>query len=1244
MNVTPIRPPLDGEQVLAVDPPLQPRVDAGWRRRLNLFTGRSLDATALAAEQLSRAARAVLLAQAVTPGIVAGLAASLAGTALRDAVLDVAPGLGITAYGEDVRLPRTLHAPLANLQVDAPVVLLDGGGAGTGRRLGPTLGELLDKNVALPPVLVLVLQPVLVEEIGGVDPGDPCERDPQSEAFEDQRTVDACRPILYAWPTDWLPLPAADPAWRNRLAWAVFERARLAAGQPLPWEETGLPLALVGTDEAAKALVLDRFTVARIGGRPRARTPLLPAAGDPALWQARVQQLAEHLADLLAAPGATIAAAAGHFALLPPAGLLPSQAATFARPVKGAPGQGGGTQIFFPAAFRVGLAPVPLDELETILDASAPLAPLDVTKAEEVQILVPVPGALYEPELLIQERVDPEFATTLASFQADRNRWLGRREDVRVKARALTQALGGTQAKLPFPETDPDAQTDESPAAPDPAEDAFGTVEEPILLGGFLDPSIKLPRSAAALKELSQAFLSGRFQSIQKEWDGELLAKEGLEGLIRRLAGKISQANDKIDLSFLHLQTEIYRVRQILLGSVAGTRLATSPVLADIAQGESVRVTQENIAKVFEAGKTQTAAAAAQEAPPQRATFVADTVLPSRVTSETLSAKMAAPAPAREVTARVAFSTTAVASPIRVDAGAFELTPTAAVPADVRQQTALPGVALDFRNLSIAERLSVPPAQQAKEFALANQLQILSGLDGDLGLVVDDLPVRLYKVEQNVRKRQDQLYKDIKNDLATQVIQNQSNPTDADESSILGDAVVFQEASSVFLRQLEGRVQLYQAALDACREVDTRILGSLAAARQRLGAIDRELAEARHDVTVALALLAEETQRVAGINDRRQQVLANHVPFLAYHRPRVAETLADTPVRSLAPPPPADPVPALLAQPSDPPAELREMVELLRKAPLRWFRFVRPLVVRFDRPDVLLNTLQLAQSRAVADLAPAPRLLLTAAPALAPASPAAEGTQKVLTAQRQTLVAQRTELAQLDLTVVARQTWKGAADVAGKVLALGDLVEAPHFRADVARLSARELEDILRVATGLWAGFATVLPALRLDWVERLSQFDSPFDLRRLSNLPRWGEIDVQERRTLQALVDWLFQRIDGGEPQAVAAINDLVRVCLLLASHAPVDRIVAGRVAEATPIRPGVAVPLVVDVTRVSIGMHVVLFSQEKSVARGVVEDLGNGRATARVLTTLQEGTTLDKDARAEFASAAAFQGETLA
>ena len=103
----------------------------------------------------------------------------------------------------------------------------------------------------------------------------------------------------------------------------------------------------------------------------------------------------------------------------------------------------------------------------------------------------------------------------------------------------------------------------------------------------------------------------------------------------------------------------------------------------------------------------------------------------------------------------------------------------------------------------------------------------------------------------------------------------------------------------------------------------------------------------------------------------------------------------------------------------------------------------------------------------------------------------------------------RAEIARIDLAAVEQQSWKGAAELAKQVLSLGDLLDIPHGRAEVARLGARELDEILRVATALWAGFGEVLPALRLDWVERLSQFDAPFDLRRLSSLPRWEEIEV---------------------------------------------------------------------------------------------------------------------------------------
>ena len=51
MRVTPIDAPLAGEQVVGASPPLAPSVDAGWQRRLRLYTGRSLSDTALTLEQ-----------------------------------------------------------------------------------------------------------------------------------------------------------------------------------------------------------------------------------------------------------------------------------------------------------------------------------------------------------------------------------------------------------------------------------------------------------------------------------------------------------------------------------------------------------------------------------------------------------------------------------------------------------------------------------------------------------------------------------------------------------------------------------------------------------------------------------------------------------------------------------------------------------------------------------------------------------------------------------------------------------------------------------------------------------------------------------------------------------------------------------------------------------------------------------------------------------------------------------------
>src|SRR5205823_1214831 len=235
------------------------------------------------------------------------------------------------------------------------------------------LRSLLRRNAQLPAAGMVVLQPVVFESIATGDTGDecgggstnPCELDGESFAFEDWQLVDGCRLLLYAWPDDWLALPAVDGRWRNRLAWSVFnaERGR-AADTPMPWEQYGVPLALVGFDPTVAAgrevqwdhgeiswtpRFADRNAVARLGGRPKRRTSAPGADDNPFLWQARVQQLAEQVAGL--GPSLTPAQIASQLRYLPPVGLLPKSAID-AR---------AGRDHFFPPTYVVSAAPIPLE-------------------------------------------------------------------------------------------------------------------------------------------------------------------------------------------------------------------------------------------------------------------------------------------------------------------------------------------------------------------------------------------------------------------------------------------------------------------------------------------------------------------------------------------------------------------------------------------------------------------------------------------------------------------------------------------------------------------------------------------------------------------------------------------------------------------------------------------------------------------------------------------------------------------
>jgi hypothetical protein len=200
-------------------------------------------------------------------------------------------------------------------------------------------------------------------------------------------------------------------------------------------------------------------------------------------------------------------------------------------------------------------------------------------------------------------------------------------------------------------------------------------------------------------------------------------------------------------------------------------------------------------------------------------------------------------------------------------------------------------------------------------------------------------------------------------------------------------------------------------------------------------------------------------------------------------------------------------------------------------------------------------------------------------------------------------------------------------------ISLGDLIDSTHGRIDVSQQATRDLNQITHVASCLYESFGRVLPEVRLAWAERLSQFDAPLNLRNLSDLPRWGEkmpdgedlIPFVERREMQTLVDWLYQRVDPLNQDAVSIMHDLIRVCILLASHAPVKQIINGHVHQPVTVRPGSVFDLKVDVSKIRVGMSVLIQAANNLAVDAVVDDLSAERAAARVLRIYDKSAAAD-------------------
>lgn len=775
-----------------------------------------------------------------------------------------------------------------------------------------------------------------------------------------------------------------------------------------------------------------------------------------------------------------------------------------------------------------------------------------------------------------------------------------------------------------------------------PFEASFGLVNAP--------PGAAAP-TPAGVSSIVQGLLGNPALAVLSNHERSQLTVRGLQGFIDYLNSRTTRADDVIDYGFIKIQTDIYRVRQLVLNTTNATRLAVSPTLAGIAQAETAVASQQQISTFFDQLRNTTTTAPRETLPPVAA----------RAGLNAGNFALNATDIALDTQLRQVGTANFLAQDLTLDTG---ITPVKATytPIDITNAAPVVG-SLNLRTLSIAERLVQPKAQEARDYSGAsrqeavNRLLVLadtlrdedrvsptaegetSGLFADLSVFAtrDDPFLENDEVANATRRRPFSAFLDRANRsrLLSLMLQPrihtdpQGNPIDGDESLHFSDATDTSDTSVALLRQVEGRVRRYRDAISACQQALTSLRADYSQALARGQAWSIQLAEARHDVAVTRALIDEEQTRLEAINTRRAAVLAGEVRFLAYIRPRDADILLTPPVRNLDPGLIDPPVPACLRSHPDVPDELVQMLAVVREAPAAWFGQGTRWFDDLQRIDLLVRAVQTTQLRT----------------RLAAARPVASNTltglagaiSRIGSKQSQAVSLVRANALQVDTTRLAALTWQGAFQQAVQVVSLGDLISGEHGSTIAARRAAAFYDKFAQICACLYAEFSAVPPAIRLGWATLLSEFDVAPNLRNLASLPRWAELDYIDRRQMQSYADWLFSQASTSVAQAQGLINDVVRMAILLASHAPVDRIIAGRLPRPVTARPGLRIPLVaLDPARLRIGMEAVIYRASTVVARAVVEDIGGGEVSARVVHTATASVDLDESVRVQFADTA--------
>ena len=776
-------------------------------------------------------------------------------------------------------------------------------------------------------------------------------------------------------------------------------------------------------------------------------------------------------------------------------------------------------------------------------------------------------------------------------------------------------------------------------------EDSFGTTERSMLRQTKMSiPFGQEEFEADALVELRHHLSQSPFLSEQEV---ARLDEIGIEEYVEFLEHKVDLANDRVEFGFLRLRTDMYRVRQMMLGNEAGTKLATSPALAEIAKGDSAVATKNELSNFYQrikqvkpknggsdgggdipltngpAGVAGHVAISREGSLSRGGTFFSgelsgrDLTGPSRpggvVDRDTVLRRR------DPVLERVQDPEMSFAAMFEKETSSGALFKAASTQ-EVGEQNPVIGKVQNFNNVTVGERLEESSANVSYMAGLAVKGELIADLL-ETDISIDDL-----KVPGVASNNELLTFADIRADqtILSEITAGTYDPVASDdESGFFNAGIKALESVVSVLRLLEGRVQSYRRAISRCRDSLKVIQGELSRTDQRLKTLGDELAESRHDVSVARALKTEEQARIDALNDKRDKLLETQVPFLLFRRPRTVDTRLESPVHAVNPDLSEQPLPLCDLSEVETPEALAAMLDLVRDGPMKWFVAVNLILPHLSRLSDLHVTLSSAKSRAQSKITVHPFLKMN----FQVPDALLQGMGSAVQQSQKRVQAERSKTRAIDLEGFQRFGWQEAVKRVPEVVSLGDLIDGNHGRMGASLRAAREMEMITHVATCLYSSFSQVPAGIRLDWAERLSQFDQPVNLRNLYSLPRFGELDFIERHTMQRLADWLYGRVFSTSSEAWNTMSDLIRVALLTASHAPVNQLIAGTLPEPVVVRPGSFVNVIADLTRVRVGMAVSMVSGGTAMARGRVADISGGQVRAEMHTVVGDSAQLGAD-----------------